>query len=297
VSERARRFFWGHTLTQALAAAARWYGVEPGELGYRVREKRHGFIKVRRPVVIEVDPEAPRRPAGTAASAAVEAAGEASSLRARAREERPPHSPAPRRDAGGADPGRRREPQAAQQQDVRRAPTRRPHAHEPEAEPWHAPDEESALAVAEAARRLLRLAGLDLVARARLTPERLEVELAGPDEGRLPALGLPFLDHLEHLLPRAARQLSGKLVRVRLEGAGLRAEREQELRAEARAGAERVLASGREELLGPLDPGERRIVHLELADRPGISTESVGTGLLKRLRIVPAPGGTGQDRP
>ncbi|KAB2952065.1 MAG: hypothetical protein F9K18_14430, partial [Thermoanaerobaculia bacterium] len=66
MSERARRFFWGHTLTQAIAAAARWYGVEPGELAYRVREKRHGFIKVRRPVVLEVDPEALRRPAGSA---------------------------------------------------------------------------------------------------------------------------------------------------------------------------------------------------------------------------------------
>jgi spoIIIJ-associated protein len=297
VSDRARRFFWGHTLTQALAAAARWYGVEPAELGYRVREKRHGFIKVRRPVVIEVDPEAPRRPAGANPRAQAEAAEEQRApARARAREDGPVRAAAPRHDAGRADSPRPREARPSHPE-PRRAPARRERALPAEAEAWHAPDEESAAAVAEAARRLLRLAGLDLTAQARITPERLEVELTGPDQGRLPGLGLPFLDHLEHLLPRAARQLSGKLVRVRLEGAGLRAERERELRAEARAGAERVLASGREELLGPLDPGERRIVHLELADRPGILTESVGTGLMKRLRIAPAPAGSGQDRP
>jgi spoIIIJ-associated protein len=284
VSERERRFFWGHTLTQAIAAAARWYGVEPGELAYLVREKRHGFIRVRRPVLLEVDPAAPRRPpaAGAGGPAAESAAGADGASRARAREQppsRPPERAAPRPSRALRPPSPRRE----------RGP-------EPEAELWHAPDEEAALAVSEAAQRLLRLAGLDLEPQARRTDERLEIELTGPDTGRLAELGLGFLDHLEHLLPRVARQLSGKLVRVRLEGAGQRAAHEQELRAEARALAARVLASGHEELIGPLDPGERRIIHLELAERPGIVTESLGTGLLKRLRIAPA-GSAPQDKP
>lgn len=61
MSERKRRFFSGPSLEAALVGAASEYGIPPEEVSYRVVEKRHGFLKVRRNTVIEVDPEAPRR--------------------------------------------------------------------------------------------------------------------------------------------------------------------------------------------------------------------------------------------
>jgi spoIIIJ-associated protein len=79
-------------------------------------------------------------------------------------------------------------------------------------------------------------------------------------------------------------------VRCRREAAGLREAREEALRARAREAAERALAGGREELLEPLNPAERRIVHLELAERAGIATESVGSGFLKRIKVFPSAG-------
>jgi spoIIIJ-associated protein len=57
MSERKRRFFSGPTLEAALVSAASEYGIPPEQVNYRVLEKRHGFLKVRRNVVIEVDPE------------------------------------------------------------------------------------------------------------------------------------------------------------------------------------------------------------------------------------------------
>ena len=56
-----RQFFSGNTLEQAVLAAARYYELDPDSVAYKVREKKHGFVNVRRRVVIEVDPSAPER--------------------------------------------------------------------------------------------------------------------------------------------------------------------------------------------------------------------------------------------
>ncbi len=59
-----RRFFSGSTLDQAVMMAARHYGLDPKELAYRQIEKRHGFLRTRKAVMIAVDPETPGRQAG-----------------------------------------------------------------------------------------------------------------------------------------------------------------------------------------------------------------------------------------
>jgi spoIIIJ-associated protein len=275
VSDPARRFFSGNSLAQAIAAAASWYGVDPERLAWRQREKRHGVVKAARAVVIEVDPGALLRtemPSNVSAP----------QLPAAAPERRPEVARPPGPAAGGR-------PAAAET-------ARRPRASERsggggEREPWRAPGPEAEMAAGEAAARLLTLSGLDLTARVRRGDERLEVELEGADLGRLEALGLPFLEEMEHLLPRAIHGLCGHLVRVRVDGAGLRAEREQEIVALAEAAAGRVAAGGEAELLAPLNPAERRIVHQTLSAHPGVDTESLGEGHLKRIRISPLPPG------
>src|SRR6476469_5526502 len=67
MNEAKRRFFSGDTLRQALVQAANYHDVDPDQIAYRSIEKRHGFIKNRRRVMIEVDPEHPKRPAGVPA--------------------------------------------------------------------------------------------------------------------------------------------------------------------------------------------------------------------------------------
>ena len=56
-----RRFFSGDNLQQALVQAANYFNLDPSYVAYRSLEKRHGFLKTRRKVVIEVDPDSPRR--------------------------------------------------------------------------------------------------------------------------------------------------------------------------------------------------------------------------------------------
>jgi len=51
--------------------------------------------------------------------------------------------------------------------------------------------------------------------------------------------------------------------------------------------ARQVSASGRPELLDPLNPYERRIVHIAVNQVPGITSESQGDGFLKRVKVFP----------
>ena len=134
--------------------------------------------------------------------------------------------------------------------------------------------------------RLLRFAGLELEAAVDRQPERLEILLSGRDEERLRTLGVLFLDHLGQLLPRLVKSLSGKQVLIRVDGAGLRSSREGALQELAREAARKVLETGEPVSLEPLPPGERRIVHLTLADEPRLTTESLGQGIEKRVRIA-----------
>ncbi|MDA8015891.1 MAG: hypothetical protein MPN21_00470 [Thermoanaerobaculia bacterium] len=55
----SRQFFSGNSIEQAVMAAARHYGVDPERIAYTTRDKKHGFLNIRRRVVIEVDPDRP----------------------------------------------------------------------------------------------------------------------------------------------------------------------------------------------------------------------------------------------
>ena len=86
--------------------------------------------------------------------------------------------------------------------------------------------------------------------------------------------------------------------RIHLDSAGFRKIREDEVVEIARRTAEQVRARGEESLLSPLNPYERRIVHLALSEVEGVATRSVGDGFLKRIAIYPTrKSGPGAGRP
>ena len=258
---KTRRFFAGSTLPQALMAAARYHGLSPEELAYRVRDKRHGFVTRTRRFIVEIDPAAPRR-SGQTERAAVPAAVR-------------PAASAPLQSPRGGEMRRAEAP-------PRRAA---PANH---VEPFLPPDEESEMAASVAVGRLLTLARLDLTVRVERQPDRLLISLGGPDEALLRELGEEFLDDLEHLAPRAIRGLAGRMVRCKVEGAGLRSAHEDQLRSLAERVAAEVVASGEAALLEPLSAADRRIVHLALVDDQRVTTESQGLGAEKRIQISPA---------
>jgi spoIIIJ-associated protein len=68
---------------------------------------------------------------------------------------------------------------------------------------------------------------------------------------------------------------------------GFRATREAELQAMANHAANKVRQTGAPFTFEPMSANERRIIHLTLADSLDLSTESIGEGSERKLRISP----------
>jgi spoIIIJ-associated protein len=66
-----------------------------------------------------------------------------------------------------------------------------------------------------------------------------------------------------------------------------RKRKERELKEYVQSVAQHVQSSGRDEILDYMNPYERRIVHITVNHIPGIITESIDEGFLKRVKISP----------
>jgi len=148
-------------------------------------------------------------------------------------------------------------------------------------------DEELEDAVLDALDLLLGFVDVEAEAELFRNDERIEVELYGPDDHILLEDDGQLLLAMEHLLPRMLRGLYGDAFPVRVDCADFHFEREERLREVARRAADEVRRRGKPRTLDEMDPAERRIVHISLADDPSVETESVGSGYYKRLKIIP----------
>jgi spoIIIJ-associated protein len=73
--------------------------------------------------------------------------------------------------------------------------------------------------------------------------------------------------------------------RVFIDALGYRKGKDLELRQMAKLLAEKARQTGTDQQLGPLNPYERRIVHMAVAEVPGATTESIGDAFAKTVHI------------
>jgi spoIIIJ-associated protein len=92
------------------------------------------------------------------------------------------------------------------------------------------------------------------------------------------------LNALQFLLNKMVYR--GGPARLVLDVNGYRKERQDRLVAEAKEAARQVRETGRPETLGPMNPFERRLIHLALRDDPDVTTVSHGDSFLKRVEIT-----------
>ena len=118
-------------------------------------------------------------------------------------------------------------------------------------------------------------------------PETIRIDLDGRDRDLFLARRGEGLNALQVILGRIASQI-GSSRAVFLDCGDFRRSRDEELAEIALLMAEKVKKLGEPQSLSPMNPYERRLVHLALKDDPAVETKSDGEGFLKSVVIYPS---------
>jgi spoIIIJ-associated protein len=127
--------------------------------------------------------------------------------------------------------------------------------------------------------------GVALTATIEETPEATRINLEGDDGGVLIRRGGEGLQALQHIVATAFRKQLGDDHRIVIDCNGFRRDKDKELRQMALFMADKARSSGMPQEMGPLNPYERRIVHLAIAEDPTVSSESIGDAFMKTVII------------
>jgi spoIIIJ-associated protein len=127
--------------------------------------------------------------------------------------------------------------------------------------------------------------GMTLTTSVEETPEGTRINLEGEDGGVLVRRSGEGLQALQHLVATAFRRQLGDDNRVVVDCNGFRKEKDLELKQMAHYMAEKAKSSGMPQEMGPLNPYERRIVHLAIAEDTGATSESIGDAFMKTVII------------
>ena len=101
------------------------------------------------------------------------------------------------------------------------------------------------------------------------------------------------LSALELILNHAFRHRLTERRKIRVDAGDFRSRREDELRDLAYQVAHSAKESEQTQETQPLNPYERRLVHLALAEDSGVTTRSRGSGFLKNVQVIPRRSGRG----
>ena len=140
--------------------------------------------------------------------------------------------------------------------------------------------------IAEFVQRVVAAMGLELVPDIEETNEGTRINLEGEDGGVLVRRGGEGLQALQHVVATAFRKQLGDDNRIVIDCNGFRKDKDAELRQMARFMADKARSSSVPQEMGPLNPYERRIVHLAIAEDPTVTSESIGDAFMKTVIIA-----------
>ena len=132
---------------------------------------------------------------------------------------------------------------------------------------------------------IVKAMGAELSINVEETPEGTHINLEGEDGGILVRRSGEGLQALQHIVATAFRRQLGDDNRIIIDCNGFRRDKDAELRQMAHFIAEKARASGMPQEMGPLNPYERRIVHLAIAEDPTVTSESIGDAFMKTVII------------
>lgn len=259
----------GKTIEEAVARAATELGIDERELEYTVvQEPRSGFLGI----------------------GATEA-----QIRARVR---PVSRAKPQRRRRGREaPRARRRPGERGERDVGRSRPAAPESREDrggaetprgagEATMSEVPVGEQVKVAEQFARGLLERFGLDGEVRASAEDDHVRLDIDGANLGVLIGRGGATMEAVCELVKTVLqRRTGGHGARVQVEIGGYAARRREALVEFARELAAKALATGRAQVLEPMAPADRKVVHDVVNEIEGVVTESEGEEPNRRVVI------------
>jgi spoIIIJ-associated protein len=146
---------------------------------------------------------------------------------------------------------------------------------------------------------ILDLMGYTAASEVQEQPGATTVVLEGQEIGGLIGRQGQTLDALEFLVGLHVGKKLGHRARVMLDAEGYRGRRESALQKVATEAAGRAARDGKPVFLEPMDPRDRRTIHLTLQDDDRVTTSSVGESDERRVVVHPRVPGIGlpQDDP
>jgi spoIIIJ-associated protein len=105
----------------------------------------------------------------------------------------------------------------------------------------------------------------------------------GPDKTILLRNDGSLLLAIQHVLNKVSP------IKVQVDCEFFRNRKEKKLKEYAQRVAQQVSDTGREEILEPMNPYERRIIHIVANEVRGVSSESIGDGFLKKVKVFRLP--------
>jgi spoIIIJ-associated protein len=139
--------------------------------------------------------------------------------------------------------------------------------------------------IADFVQNVVNAMGIGLTVKIEDAPEATRINLEGEDGGVLIRRGGEGLQALQHVVATAFRRQLGDDNRVVVDCNGFRRDKDAEIKQMARFMADKARSSGIPQEMGPLNPYERRIVHIAIAEDPTVSSESIGDAFMKTVII------------
>ena len=133
---------------------------------------------------------------------------------------------------------------------------------------------------------VLAAMGLALDVKVQDTPDGIRIDLSGDGGEVLLRRKAEALEALQQIVNTGFRRDLEDDRSFVVDCMGYRRAKDAELREMARFMAEKAKSSGVPQEMGPLNPYARRIVHLTIAEDPGVSSESIGDAFLKTVIIT-----------
>ncbi|HSC86148.1 MAG TPA: R3H domain-containing nucleic acid-binding protein [Polyangiaceae bacterium] len=119
------------------------------------------------------------------------------------------------------------------------------------------------------------------------SPDEISIELEGRDSARIIGKKGQVLQALQFLTHRVVNRPGEEKRHILVDAEGYRSRRDENLASMARKLGRQALDLGKIITFEPMNPRDRRVVHMALAKFDGVVTKSDGEGDDRRVQIIP----------